>query len=196
MAANKAPLRVNGEPTEGQLGIGRASCACAADGAAAPHSAIPEHGSPAIVKLLDTLIRAVPKWPSIRSRRHVLMLGRSKAASPNAIAPSATAEVMFRIVGSADEVLRTARTLEPDVTIEEVLRVPMVRLHTIPGVPAAVFPFTTDVPLLDRWGTPLLCGPGSIRVAHTSDEHVRIADLEAAVDRYVSLARACLASLP
>jgi len=75
-----------------------------------------------------------------------------------------------------------------------VLRVPMVRMHTIPGIPAAVFPFTTDVPFLDRWGTPLLFGPGSILVAHTSDEHVRIAELESAVDRYVSLARACLAS--
>jgi acetylornithine deacetylase len=101
---------------------------------------------------------------------------------------------MFRIVGPADEVLAVARALEPDVSIEEVLRVPLVRLHTVPGVPAAVFPFTTDVPLLDRWGTPLLFGPGSILLAHTADEHVQIAELESAVDRYVSLALACLAS--
>jgi len=75
-----------------------------------------------------------------------------------------------------------------------VLRVPMVRLHTVAGMPAAVFPFTTDVPLLDRWGTPLLFGPGSILVAHTDDEHVGIAELESAIDQYAALARACLAS--
>jgi acetylornithine deacetylase len=57
-----------------------------------------------------------------------------------------------------------------------------------------VFPFTTDVPLLDRWGTPLLFGPGSILVAHTADEHVRIAELESAATQYAALARACLAS--
>jgi len=82
--------------------------------------------------------------------------------------------------------------LEPAVSIEEVLRVPLVRLHTIPGFPSAVFPFTTDVPLLDRWGTPLLFGPGSILVAHTSNEHVMLDELESAVSAYVQLARHCL----
>jgi acetylornithine deacetylase len=101
---------------------------------------------------------------------------------------------MFRIVGSADDVVELTRTLEPLVTIEEVLRVPMVRLHTVDGIPSAVFPFTTDVPLLDRWGTPLLYGPGSILVAHTADEHLPIADLDAAIDGYHRLAIACLNS--
>ena len=114
--------------------------------------------------------------------------------APNVISPSASAEVMFRIVGSADEVVAVARTLEPLVDIEEVLRVPMVRLHTVDGLPSAVFPFTTDVPLLDRWGTPLLYGPGSILVAHTADEHLAIADLDGAIDGYHRLARACLGS--
>ena len=112
--------------------------------------------------------------------------------APNVISPSASAEVMFRIVGSADDVVAVTRTLEPLVDIEEVLRVPMVRLHTVEGLPSAVFPFTTDVPLLDQWGTPLLYGPGSILVAHTADEHVAFADLDAAIDGYHRLARACL----
>jgi len=70
----------------------------------------------------------------------------------------------------------------------------MVRLHTIPGMPAAVFPFTTDIPLLDRWGTPLLFGPGSFLVAHTAEEHLAIGELEAAVAGYQKLATACLNS--
>jgi acetylornithine deacetylase len=202
-AANRAPrgsaFLINGEPTDGQLGIatrGILRLRLNALGRAA-HSATPDHGESAIDKLLDALVRmrslTWPSDPDLGETFYTLGLIEGGIA-PNVISPSASAEVMFRIVGSADEVLRIARTLEPSVTIEEVLRVPMVRLHTIPGMPAAVFPFTTDVPLLDRWGTPLLFGPGSILVAHTSDEHVRITELESAVDRYTSIARACLAS--
>jgi acetylornithine deacetylase len=205
MAANTAPrgaaFLINGEPTEGRLGIatrGVLRLRLNAVGRAA-HSSIPEHGESAIDKLIDALVRMRSlAWPSDQDLGETFYtVGLIEGGiAPNVISPSAWAEVMFRIVGDANDVLRRMRTLEPDVTIEEVLRVPMVRLYTIPGVPASVFPFTTDIPLLDRWGTPLLCGPGSVLVAHTSDEHVRIAELESAVDRYVSLARACLALLP
>ena len=40
------------------------------------------------------------------------------------------------------------------------------------------FPFTTDVPLLDRWGAPLLFGPGSFLVAHTDEEHLALDELD------------------
>ena len=39
------------------------------------------------------------------------------------------------------------------------------RLKTVPGFETAVFPYTTDIPFLDRWGEPLLFGPGSIDAA-------------------------------
>jgi acetylornithine deacetylase len=68
-------------------------------------------------------------------------------------------------------------------------------MHTVPGFETAVFPFTTDVPLLDRWGTPLLFGPGSILVAHTSEEHLAIEELNRAIDGYEHLATACLNTL-
>jgi acetylornithine deacetylase len=200
-AARRTSFLINGEPTDNRLGIatrGVLRLRLTASGRAA-HSSIPEHGESAIDKLLDALMRMRSlKWPSdpdLGETFYTLGLIEGGIA-PNVISPSASAEVMFRIVGDADAVVRVARTLEPDVAIEEVLRVPMVKLHTVPGMPAAVFPFTTDVPLLDRWGTPLLFGPGSILRAHTADEHVAIAELDAAVEGYVSLARACLASAP
>jgi acetylornithine deacetylase len=198
-AARQTAYLINGEPTDNRLGIatrGVLRLRLVARGRAA-HSSTPEYGESAIDKLLDALVRMrTLEWPSepeLGQTFYTIGLIEGGIA-PNVISPSASAEVMFRIVGPADEVLRVARTLEPLVSIEEVLRVPMVRMHTVPGIDAAVFPFTTDVPLLDRWGTPLLCGPGSILVAHTADEHVRIAALETAVEQYVSLARACLAS--
>jgi acetylornithine deacetylase len=75
------------------------------------------------------------------------------------------------------------------VTIEEVLEVPPARFDRLPGFDPVVFPFTTDVPLLAAWGRPVLVGPGSVAVAHTDHEHVAIAELERAVDVYVSVVR-------
>jgi len=51
-----------------------------------------------------------------------------------------------------------------------------------------------DCTPLSNWGTPLLIGPGSIHVAHTDHEHVRIDELNRAVDTYETLAIRLLAS--
>lgn len=199
--ANERPcgsrFLINGEPTDNRLGRatrGVLRVRLKATGRAA-HSSTPEYGESAIDKLLDALIRMRSlRWPADPELGDTFYsIGLIDGGiAPNVISPSASAEVMFRIVGSADDVMTIARELEPLVGIEEVLRVPMVRLYTVEGLPHAVFPFTTDVPLLDRWGTPLLYGPGSILVAHTADEHLAIADLDAAIDGYHRLATACL----
>jgi acetylornithine deacetylase len=101
---------------------------------------------------------------------------------------------MFRTVGPHADLFTLLEQLKPLVEIEEVLRVPHVRLKTWASNPmaTAVFPFTTDIPLLSAWGTPLLFGPGSILVAHTSEEHLDLAELDAAIGHYVSLAGSCL----
>ena len=49
-----------------------------------------------------------------------------------------------------------------------------------------------ETAFLDRWGEPLLVGPGSVLVAHTDDEHVEVGELETAVDSYESIARTLL----
>ena len=69
---------------------------------------------------------------------------------------------------------------------------PPVEMVTVPGFDTAVFPFTTDIPFLSAWGQPLLFGPGSVLVAHTADEHVRIDELHAAVDHYARIATTLL----
>lgn len=199
--ANASPsgsaFLINGEPTDNRLARatrGNLRLRLTATGRAA-HSAAPEHGESAIDKLLDALMRlrqlTWPGDPELGDTFYTIGLIEGGVA-PNVISPAASAEVMFRIVGSPDDVLRAARALEPAVSIEEVLRVPMVRLHTVPGVPTAVFPFTTDIPLLNRWGTPLLYGPGSFLVAHTSEEHLAVAEIEEAIAGYQTLAGACL----
>lgn len=189
---------INGEPTDNHLALatrGILRLRLTAKGKAA-HSAAPEQGVSAIDRLIDVLVRMrTMTWPSdpdLGATFYTTGLIEGGVA-PNVISPSASAEVMFRISTSPDAVLEAARRLEPDVAVEEVLRVTPVRLHAVDGIPTRVFPFTTDVPLLDRWGTPLLYGPGSFLLAHTDREHLPVADLELAIDRYQQLARACLA---
>jgi acetylornithine deacetylase len=204
-AANARPagsrFLINGEPTDSRLALatrGVLRLRLHARGRAA-HSAAPDHGESAIDRLLDALIRLrTLQWPVDRDLGATFYsIGLIEGGvAPNVISPQASAEVLFRTVGPPEKILSGVRALEPLVTIEEVLRVPVVRLHEIAveGIGTAVFPFTTDVPLLDRWGMPLLFGPGSFLVAHTDREHVGLTELYSAVDKYERLIAACLSS--
>jgi acetylornithine deacetylase len=103
---------------------------------------------------------------------------------------------MFRTVSDASAVRAALSPLESRVRLEHILEVPPVRMIAVPGFDSAVFPYTTDIPFLEAWGRPLLYGPGSIHVAHTAEEFVEIAELEAAVNGYVDLVRHLLALRP
>jgi acetylornithine deacetylase len=62
-----------------------------------------------------------------------------------------------------------------------------VHLFTVDSLEQCVVRFTTDIPFLSNWGSPLLIGPGSILNAHTDHEFVEKQELEEAVDLYVRL---------
>ena len=189
---------VNGEPTDNRLGIatrGVLRVRLRASGRAA-HSSFPELGESAIDKLLDALMVlrgvALPEDP-VLGRTHYTVGLIEGGVAPNVVSPHASAELFFRIVGESAPVRAALNVIEQFVAIEPILDIPAVRMHTIPGFDTAVFPFTTDVPLLTRWGTPLLLGPGSIHVAHTDDEHVPVDELRHAVELYEEIARRLLA---
>ena len=201
--ANASPIGsqflVNGEPTDSRLAIatrGNLRLRLQATGRAA-HSSVPEHGISAIDKLLDALMQLrtieLPADPDLGRTFYSVGLIEGGVA-PNVISPHASAEVMFRTIGPPEPLLALMEQLRPLVDIEEVLRVPQVRMKTWPDSPVetAVFPFTTDIPLLAAWGTPLLFGPGSILLAHTSQEYLDLAELERAISHYVTLATSCL----
>jgi acetylornithine deacetylase len=186
---------INGEPTDNRLATGTRGILRVrlhASGRAG-HSSAPERFESAIEKLIDALVklRSLPLPSAEPFGRTSYSVGLiSGGVAPNVVPAAASAEVMFRIVADADDLLAIVRTLEPAVHVEEVLRVPPVLLHTIPGIETASFPFTTDIPLLTAWGTPLLYGPGSFLVAHTDEEHVSLAEFGASIEGYVSIVRA------
>jgi acetylornithine deacetylase len=184
---------INGEPTDNRLGLatrGILRLKLRSTGRAA-HSSFPELGESAIDKLIDALVilRTI-EFPAdpVLGRTHYTVGLIAGGVAPNVISPSAEAEVMFRTVSEGEMIRRAMSALEQSVQIEHILEVPPVRLATVPGFDTAVFPYTTDIPFLAKWGEPLLFGPGSIHSAHTSDESVSVAQLSAAVDHYVTIA--------
>jgi acetylornithine deacetylase len=204
VANDRAPASVryliNGEPTDNRLGAatrGVLRVRLEASGRAA-HSAFPELGESAIDKLLDALmiVRGLPLPDDpLLGRTHYTVGVIDGGVAPNVVSPRASAELLFRIVGEGREVRQALDVVEGLVAVKQVLDIPAVRMHTVSGFESAVFPYTTDVPLLTRWGKPLLLGPGSIHVAHTDEEHVSVDELREAVELYQSLTRRLLASV-
>ena len=72
--------------------------------------------------------------------------------------------------------------------------IPPEKFHVIDGFDTTTVAYTSDIPVLSNWGTPLLFGPGSIHHAHTDHEHVSVDELRQSVDAYVQIARTLLAS--
>ncbi|HEY7402073.1 MAG TPA: M20/M25/M40 family metallo-hydrolase [Candidatus Angelobacter sp.] len=202
--ANQNPLGcrflINGEPTENKIAVaskGSLRVLLTARGRMA-HSAYPELGESAIEKLLTALerVRAIelPRNPEIGPcTLNIGIIEGGRAA--NVIPDLARAELFYRLVGPS-ETLR-AQILQQIEGLAEAEFAPetlFMKLQTVPGIESMVAKFTTDVPWLTNWGTPVLIGPGSIHVAHTEREHISKKQLHEAVDLYCSIARQLLDS--
>ena len=78
----------------------------------------------------------------------------------------------------------------------EVLCTPAIHLESVPGIATTVVAYTTDIPAFGgQWGKPLLMGPGTIHVAHTTEERVPKKELVEAVDLYSHMVRTLLVSV-
>ncbi|HEX3585011.1 MAG TPA: M20/M25/M40 family metallo-hydrolase [Candidatus Angelobacter sp.] len=202
--ANESPLGsrylINGEPTENKIATaskGALRLQLTAKGNMA-HSAYPELGESAIEKLLIALERLrameLPVNPEVGPcTLNVGLIEGGRA--PNVIPDHARAQLLYRLVGPSEE-LRQQITKQVNglAEAEFVLEIPFMKLRTVPGVESMVAKFTTDIPALTNWGTPVLLGPGSIHVAHTEREYIAKKQLHEAVDLYCSVARQLLES--
>jgi acetylornithine deacetylase len=186
---------VNGEPTENRFAVaskGALRVEVTAQGRMA-HSAYPELGESAIDKLLLALqrLRAMKLPVEDGIGPCTLNIGVIEGGrAPNVIPDKARAQLLYRLVGSSEQLKRGIGEAVGNLAqVEYVLEVPFVRLRTPDGLPTMVAAFTTDIPALSTWGQPLLMGPGSIQVAHTDGEYVEKKQLQEAVDLYCSVAR-------
>jgi len=202
--ANRLPATsrflVNGEPTESKLASGAKGSqrvTVRIRGKAA-HSAYAHLGTSAIepmLALLPTLRDLdLPVDPVLGDT--TFNIGTIRGGTEANIVPAlCESEVMFRLVGPVEPLRGTLeKWARGRAELEWGSYIPAQRFHTITGFDVAPVAYTTDIPLLSRWGTPLLFGPGSIHVAHTPDEYIDVRELRAAVDAYDRIVRALLAS--
>jgi acetylornithine deacetylase len=61
------------------------------------------------------------------------------------------------------------------------------RFDVMDGFETKPVAFGSDAPQLTGFPHKILCGPGSILVAHRDDEHILLKDIEAAVDNYINI---------
>lgn len=203
-AANHLPATstflVNGEPTESKLASGAKGSqrVVVRTRGRAAHSAYAELGVSAIEPMLALLptVTSLPLPTDPDLGKTTVNIGTIHGGTEANIIPAlCESELMFRLVSDVTP-LREAlvRWADGKAELEWGSHIPTQRFHTIPGFDVAPVAYTSDIPLLSRWGTPLLFGPGSIHVAHTTEEYIDIAELRAAVAAYERIVRAVLTS--
>jgi acetylornithine deacetylase len=204
LAAAKSPrgakFLINGEPTENLLALGSKGALrfeLIAQGKLA-HSAYPELGESAIEKLLDVLddVREIALPSDELLGKSTLNIGTiSGGRAPNVIADYAQAELMFRLVHDSSTVRdATSRAVRGRAELREALCTEALRLQPLDGLKTTVVAFTTDIPNFGgAWGRPFLIGPGSIHVAHTSEERISKRELHEAVGIYEGMVKKLLA---
>jgi acetylornithine deacetylase len=201
--ANERPVGsryfVDGEPTENKLVVGTKGSLrleVVTRGRAA-HSAYPEMGETAILKLiylLDEIVRMpLPTDPVLGPSLCNIgtIQGGTKA---NVIPDSARAELMFRSVEPVDKLkARLEAVVAGRADLQYRFEVPVTMLNVVEGFETAAVSFASDVPFLTNWGKPYLLGPGSILDAHTDHERISKKQLLEGVELYINLARKLLA---
>ncbi|KAE8315407.1 hypothetical protein BDV41DRAFT_574783 [Aspergillus transmontanensis] len=189
-----------GEPTEGTLPKGHKgvlNMRLAATGKAA-HSGYPALGESAIDKLLVGLheLRQLRLPSSDRFGETTMNIGCIRGGvAPNVIPFSAEAEIMFRVAGCTIGELKGMvegslnRVGNPCmITYGPDACEPVQIESDVPGFDTMVVSYGTDIPNLKGNHKNYLYGPGSIHVAHTEEEVLKVADLVGAVDAYRTLA--------
>lgn len=192
---------INGEPTENRLATGQRGALqlkLVTKGLAA-HSGTPELGRSAVWPLLDWLqkLREVATTVDRDLGPEVWNLGTLAGGSaPNVVPAHAEAVLFVRSLPGSTFAQRVRELAPPEGAVEQLSFTPPERYTTLPGFEDAIVPFGSDAPrvrALVGGQRVVLCGPGTIKVAHTLDEHITGADLVAGRDRLVALAEALLA---
>ena len=203
-ALNELPLAascrylINGEPTDNRLAIGtKGSLQVSIKTAGrAAHSAYPEQGDSAIEKLLDVLddVRTIV-WPSDETFGETtcnigVISGGTRA---NVVPDAAQTTLQIRLAAGAQAAKDLLeRAVDGRAAVEFKSVHDPIRLLAFDGFESTIVRFTTDIPYLTNWGTPMLIGPGSILDAHTEHERVAKSELKRAVDIYANLVRRLL----
>ena len=194
----KAPFLIVGEPTENKMisaSKGTKSYDLRFIGEAF-HSGYPEYGVSAVDLFNEfyNKLKATDFGDDPVLGKTTWNIGLVKSDNPqNILSPELTCRLYFRttfvsdekVVEFMEEIRRSSRRM----TIEARGGDSPAKYVVLPGFESAPAAFGTDAPHLTNFGHKIICGPGTVRVAHRDDEHITIAELEEAVKLYKAMWR-------
>jgi acetylornithine deacetylase len=156
------------------------------------HSGYPEHGLSAVELFVDFMERLrvadFPVDPVLGPT--TWNVGQLRSDNPqNILSQELTCRIYFRTTFAADAAVvawMRAQASEA-LRVEEYGGDAPARYLTLPGFPSKPVSFGSDAPHLTNFREKIICGPGSITVAHRDDEFLSFADLETAINNYVKI---------
>ncbi|KAL9127002.1 MAG: hypothetical protein Q9217_004037 [Psora testacea] len=198
-----------GEPTELKLASGHKGLLLLEIRARGKggHSGYPELGESAIDMLLSALVKLkeVQMPSSAKYGNTTINIGLVRGGvAENVIAQTADAGIGIRIAAGDPEMVRNI-VLETVKSVHEKLEVqfshgraygPVDIDADVPNFETITVNYGTDIPNLKGNHKRYLYGPGSILVAHSDHEHLKVQDLYDAVDGYMRLIRHALGQGP
>ncbi len=190
----RAPLLVVGEPTDNcMVSASKGTKRFNLTFRGRPfHSGYPEHGVSAVELFLDFMneLRAEGFPEDALLGSTTWNVGQLVSDNPqNILSPELSCRLYFRTTFASDEaVVSWMRAHRNDaLQVEEFGGDAPARYLTLPGFPQKTVAFGSDAPHLTNFREKIICGPGSITVAHRDDEYLSFDDLEQAVDNYVKI---------
>jgi len=193
----KAPLVIVGEPTFNNLvsaSKGTKSFEVVFKGKSF-HSGYPSYGRSAVEMFVDFMedLRSAsfPNDPELG--RTTFNVGLLKSDNPqNILSPELSCRVYFRTTFASDEMVcewmrERARRKEGQIQIKERGGDSPANYFTMEGFPTKTVSFGSDAPHLSNFEKKIICGPGSILVAHRDDEHILLSDIEKAIENYIDI---------
>ena len=190
----RAPLLVVGEPTDNcMVSASKGTKRFDLTFTGRPfHSGYPEHGLSAVELFVDFMERlraaGFPDDPDLGPT--TWNVGQLRSDNPqNILSPELTCRLYVRTTFASDAAVVDWMRAQAGATlsVREFGGDAPARYHTLPGFPAKPVSFGSDAPHLTNFGQKVICGPGSITVAHRDDEFLAYADLEQAITNYVSI---------
>jgi len=189
----RAPFLIIGEPTENKMvsaSKGTKSYDLRFVGEAF-HSGYPEYGVSA-VELFNEFynqLSAMDFGDDPILGKTTWNIGLVKSDNPqNILSPELTCRLYFRTTFVSDEkVVNYMNHVRGSLEVVARGGDDPAKYVVLPGFESAPAAFGTDAPHLTNFGHKIICGPGTVRVAHRDDEHITLAELEEAVKLYKAM---------
>jgi len=190
----RAPLLVVGEPTDNcMVSASKGTKRFNLTFRGKPfHSGYPEHGVSAVELFVDFMnglrVAGFPEDPLLGAT--TWNVGKLVSDNPqNILSPELNCRLYFRTTFASDAAVTAwMRSQACDtLQVEEFGGDAPARYLTLPGFPQKTVAFGSDAPHLTNFRDKVICGPGSITVAHRDDEYLAFEDLEQAITNYVSI---------